>query len=126
MRSHNADCDLTRVTSVCIKRQSRLRLIQRAKGKFGVGVKHATYLGKPGVFSSRGDQSDAEGYSLIGDRCRQCEATQVEQIDEICIGAEVAVELDRIGQHLFYGVRRGRRRKREDIDRAEYLIRGGS
>src|SRR5262249_19862637 len=37
MRSHNADCDLVRVTSVCIKRQSRLRLFQRAEGKFGVG-----------------------------------------------------------------------------------------
>ena len=87
MRSHNPDCDLTRVTSVWIKRQSRLRLTQRAKGKFGVGVKHATYLGKSRVSPSRSKQSDAERYSLIGDRCRQCEAAQVEQIDEICIGA---------------------------------------
>src|SRR4029079_89946 len=123
MRSHNPDCDLTRVTSVWIKRQSRLRLTQRAKGKFGVDVKHATYLGKSRVISSRSEQSDAERYSLIGDRCRQCEATQVEQIDEICIGAEAAVELDRIGQHFFYRVRRRCRRKREDVDRAEYFIR---
>ena len=50
-------------------------------------------------------------------RGRQRQAAEIEQIDEIGVGAEPAVELDRIGQHLLDGSngRRGRQRQRVEL-----------
>ena len=55
-------------------------------------------------------------------RGRHREPAQIEQIDEVGIGAEPAVELDRIGQHLLDGIDRRRGRQQQRIDRLEHRI----
>ncbi len=83
----------------------------------GIRMKHAADTGERGVRACRRQQRDAEGNAVVAHRGRQREAAEVEQIDEIGVGAEPAVEFDRIGQHLRGGIggRRGRQHDGVDI-----------
>ena len=86
-------------------------------GKFGVGMEDAADAGKLRVLAGGRQQRDAERNVVGPHRRRQREAAEIEQIDEIGVGAEPAVEFDRIGQHLRgrVGGRRGRQHQRVDI-----------
>ena len=62
------------------------------------------------------EQRDAEGHAVRPHRRRQRQAAQIEQIDEVGIGAEPAVELDRVRQHLPGRIGRRRRRQHHRVD----------
>ena len=51
------------------------------------------------------------------------QSAQIEQVDEVGVGAEPAVELNRIGEHLRDGVEGRRRRQRQRVDMLEGLVR---
>ena len=57
-------------------------------------------------------------------RGRHRKPAQIEQVDEVGVGAEPAVELDRVGQHLLDGVDRRRGRQQQRIDAAGTPRRG--
>ena len=59
------------------------------------------------VVACRRQQRDAEGHAVITrSPPARASAHEIEQVDEIGVGAEPAVELDRIGQHLLQPCRR--------------------
>jgi hypothetical protein len=61
-------------------------------------------------------QRDAERNAVGAHRGRQRQPAEVEQVDEIGVGAEPAVELDRIGQHLRGRIGGRRRRQHHRVD----------
>ena len=80
-------------------------------------MEHAADAGERGVAPGGRQQRDAERNAVGAHRGRQRQAAEIEQVDEIGVGAEPAVELDRIGQHLRgrIGGRRGRQHHRIEI-----------
>ena len=88
----------------------------RAHRQFGVGMEHAADAGELRVVSRRRQQRDAERNAVGAHRGRQRQAAEVEQVDEIGVGAEPAVELDRIGQHLRGRVGGRRRRQHHRVE----------
>ena len=90
--------------------------ILAAQRQFGIGMEDAADAGELRVLSGRRQQRDAERNIVGADRRRQREAAEVEQIDEIGVGAEPAVEFDRIGQHLRGAVGGRRRRQHQRVD----------
>ena len=68
------------------------------------------------------EQRDAGWRAVGAHRRRHREPAQIEQVDEIGVGAEPAVELDRIGQHLLDGVDRRHGRQHQRVDRAEDVV----
>ena len=79
-------------------------------------MEDAADAGELRVVSGRRQQRDAERNVVGPDRRRQRQAAEVEQIDEIGVGAEPAVEFDRIGQHLRGRVGGRRRRQHQRVD----------
>ncbi len=77
-----------------------LRQALAAHGQSGRGMERAPDAGKLRVMSRRRQQRDAERNAVGAHRGRQREAAEVEQVDEIGVGAEPGVEFDRVGQHL--------------------------
>jgi hypothetical protein len=77
-----------------------------------------------GVFAGGRDQRDAEWRAAGMHRRRHRERGEVEQVDEIGVGAKPAVELDRVGQHLLDRVGGGNGRHREHVDLAEGAVAG--
>ena len=67
-------------------------------------------------------QRDAERRAVGMHRGRQREPAQLQQVDEIGVGAEPAVELDRIGQHLRDRVDGRHRRQQQRIDRGKHVV----
>ena len=82
----------------------------------GVGMEPPADARQLRIVAGRRQQRDAERDAVGAHRGRQRQAAQIEQVDEIGVGAEPAVELDRIGQHLRDRVdgRRGRQHQRVD------------
>ena len=80
-------------------------------------MEHAADAGELRVVAGGRQQRDAERNAVGPHRRRQRQPAEIEQIDEIGVGAEPAIELDRIGQHLRgrIGGRRGRQHQRVDI-----------
>ena len=117
MRADHGDGDFVAGERCGQGRERRLRQASRAHREFGVGMEDAADAGQLRVLSGRCQQRDAERDVVGPDRRRQCEAAEVEQIDEVGVGAEPGVEFDRIGQHLRgrVGGRRGRQHQRVDV-----------
>ena len=63
------------------------------------------------------DQGDTEWQPVILEAGGDGDCSQVEEVHEIGVDAEIAVEHERIGEHLGNGVLAGRRRRYEDISR---------
>ena len=72
------------------------------------------------ICPARREQRDAERHAVLAHRGRHREPAEIEQVDEVGVGAEPAVELDRIGQHLLDGIDRGRGRQQQRIDLPEH------
>lgn len=103
-------------------RQGRLRLLQGAERQAGIGMQDAPDRGEECIFARRRQQRDAEGQGAdigraVMEGARHREAAQVEQVDEVRIRAEPAVEGDGIGQHVRdrVGGRRGRQQRNVDV-----------
>ena len=107
------------LTPVRQRHQRRLRQALRADRQSGVGMEHAADAGEPRVLAGRREQRDAERDAVRPHRRRQRQPAEVEQVDEIGVGAEPGVELDRIGQHLRGGIDRRRRRQHQRVDGGE-------
>ncbi len=54
------------------------------------------------------NDADAKGKPIGAESCGDCDGGEVEQVDEVGVGAEVAVEFDWIGSDLGNGVSAGR------------------
>ena len=69
------------------------------------------------VLPAAGQQRHAERRAVRPHRGGEGEPAQFEQVDEVRIGAEPAVELDRVGEHLLdrIGGRHGRQHQRVDV-----------
>ena len=91
--------------------------LRGAHRQLGVGMEDAADAGELRVLAGRRQQRDAERNVVGPHRRRQRQAAEVEQIDEIGVGAEPGVEFDRIGQHLRGRIhrRRGRQHQRVDV-----------
>ena len=98
-------------------RQRRLRNSKRAHRQAGVGVECPADGGQERIVAARREQRDAERDAVRPHRGRHGEPAQIEQVDEVGVGAEPAVELERIGQHLIDGVDGGRGRYEQCVDR---------
>jgi hypothetical protein len=79
-------------------------------------VKRASDAREQRILPCGRQERDAERCAVVCDRRRHREAGEIEQIDEVGVGAEVAVEPHRIGLDLGDGVGRGRRRHHQHID----------
>ncbi len=119
MRADHRDCDLVSAQARRQARKRRLRQAVRAHRQSGVGMEDAADARELRVVSGGRQQRDAEGNSVAADRRRQREAAEVEQIDEIGVGAEPGVEFDRIGQHLRGGIDGWRGRQHQRVDAGE-------
>ena len=84
-------------------------------------MKHAADLDEPRVLAAGREQRDAERHAVV-DRRRQRQPGEIEQVDEIGIGAEPAVQLNWIGENLLDRVGGGRGRQRERVDLAEGML----
>ena len=69
-------------------------------GQRGRGMEGATDRGEQRVSAAGRQQRDAERLRAAMQRGRHRQTAHVEQVDEIGVGAEPAVELNRIGQHV--------------------------
>ena len=103
-------------------RERRLRVLERAERQPGRGVEFAPDRRQRRIFAGRRQQRDAERRAVGPHRGRHRQPAQIEQVDEIGVGAEPAVELDRIGEHLVDRVDRRRRRQHQRVDGAEGMI----
>ena len=72
--------------------------------------------------AGRREQRDAERRAVRAHRGRQREAAEIEQVDEVGVGAEPAVELDRIGEHLLDRVDGRHRRHQQRVDLAKDVV----
>ena len=122
MRADDREGDLAGLRRGGQRRKRRLRLAGRAHRQSGVGVKHAAERGEQRVAAAGRQQRDAERRAVRPHARRQREAGEVEQVDEIGVGAEPAVELDRIGQHLLDRVDGRHGRHQQHVDLAEDVI----
>jgi hypothetical protein len=83
-------------------------------------VEYAAERGERRVVARLREQRDPERRGLH--RRRHGQRAEVEQVDEVGVGAEPAVEPDRIGEHLRDGVDRRHRRQCQHIDLAEGVV----
>ena len=124
MRADHRDGDFVSAQVLRQGRERRLRQTPAAHVQFGIGMKDAADAGELRVMAGGRQQRDAERDSVGPYRRRQGEAAEIEQVDEIGIGPEPAVELDRIGQHLGCAVHGRRRRQHQRVDAGERTLAG--
>ncbi len=95
------------------RRQRRAGRAQRQPG--GV-VEALAQLGQLEVAAAAADQRDAEGQAVVAQAARHRDRRVVEQVHEVGVLAQVAVERDRRGQHLLDRVVRRRGGHQQHVD----------
>ena len=73
-------------------------------------------LGQLQVAAAAADQRDAEGQAVGAQAAGHRDRGVVEQVDEVGVGAQVAVERHRVGLHRLDRVVRGRGRHQQHVD----------
>src|SRR5450631_1672852 len=93
---------------------------RRSQRSAGGGVVAGPQGGESGLGARGADERNAEG-QLIGPKARRHgQSAQIEEIDEVCVVAEVAIAPDGIAADLLDPVGRGARRYRQHRDLLEY------
>ena len=92
------------------------RLRGGAQGQTGGGVVPGAELDQRPVRAGGRDQRDAEGQAIGADRRGHGQRGVVEQVDEVGVMAEAAIELDGIGLHGLDADLRGRCRHDQQVD----------
>ena len=105
------------------RRQRRLRHAHRPERQVGLRVERATEAREQRVLAGGRKERHAERRAVGRDRRRHREAGKIEQIDEVGVGAEIAVEPHRIGLDLGHRVGRRHGRDHQDIDAADIAAR---
>ena len=122
MRADHGDGDVVRRRQHCRRRERRLRLAGGAERQPGVGMEHAAERGERGVLAGLCKERNAERRAVGVHRRRHCQRAEIEQVDEVGVGAEPAVEPDRIGVHLLDGVDGRHRRQHQRVDRQKRVV----
>ena len=85
-------------------------------------MKDAAERGERGVVACERDQRHAERRAVPAHRRRHGERAEIEQVDEIGIGAKPAVEPDRVGHDLLDVIDGGHGRQQQRVDLAKDVI----
>ncbi len=101
--------------------QERLPHSERAERQFGLRMHDAAEACEHRVAAGARQEGHAIGRAVAGERDRHREAAQIEQVHEIGIGAEIAVERDRVGLDLRLRVGGRHRRHHQRIEAREHL-----